>query len=478
MIRRLVCASAAVTALLAALPVMAQTAAERAVEAAKQYAGTEITIVWEAGLQSLDPLNFSGPRWKELTGIDVKVIEVPTAEMFTKILQEHRAGTGAYDALNVIPSWMPDLARAGALEPLDAYVDKYGYREELQEIAPVYRDNQMKVGDTIYGFPDDGDVFVFYYRTDILGDPDLQAAFKEKFGYDMPVPPRDWKSFNDVSCFITERTGGKPYGAAFFRDPPYAQFMFQERFRVEGGRFFDADTMKATVNSDVGVRAFTEMREENKCMPPGVETWGFVENLAAFLSGDTAMTISWPPYGRWAAGYGLDQDAFSWVPKSTIAGKVGYATPPGDAPELAAGFSLALSSSSHNKEAAYLFIQWLNSEDISLERVQLPYALRDPFRNSHFVSEEYKSRWPEAPQYLAALEAGARTGLLDLSILQTDKYEEALRQGISRLWAGEDPKAILDDVASQWDAITERIGVDKQREAYNDWASKPNAYPN
>ena len=146
----------------------ADGAADRAVEAAKQYAGTEITIVWEAGLQSLDPLNFSGPKWKELTGIDVKVIEVPTAEMFTKILQEHRAGTGAYDALNVVPSWMPDLARAGALEPLDAYVDKYGYRDELQEIAPVYRDNQMKVGDTIYGFPDDGDVFLFYYRTDIF----------------------------------------------------------------------------------------------------------------------------------------------------------------------------------------------------------------------------------------------------------------------------------------------------------------------
>ncbi|MCC2663707.1 MAG: transporter substrate-binding protein [Geminicoccaceae bacterium] len=122
---------------------LAQSAAERAVEAAKQYAGTEITIVWEAGLQALDPLNFSGPKWKELTGIDVTVVEVPTAEMFTKILQEHRAGTGAYDALNVIPSWMPDLARAGALEPLDAYVDKYGYRDELEEIAPVYRDNQI-----------------------------------------------------------------------------------------------------------------------------------------------------------------------------------------------------------------------------------------------------------------------------------------------------------------------------------------------
>jgi multiple sugar transport system substrate-binding protein len=90
-----------------ARPAWAADGAQAAVEAAKQYAGTEITIVWEAGLQSLDPLNFSGPKWKELTGIDVNVIEVPVAEMFTKILQEHRAGAGAYDALNVIPSWMP-----------------------------------------------------------------------------------------------------------------------------------------------------------------------------------------------------------------------------------------------------------------------------------------------------------------------------------------------------------------------------------
>lgn len=113
-----------------------------------------------------------------------------------------------------------------------------------------------------------------------------------------------------------------------------------------------------------------------------------------------------------------------------------------------------------------------------MERVQLPYALRDPFRESHFTSAEYQSRWPEAPEYLATLQEGAKTGLLDLSVLQTDRYEEALRQGISRLWGGDDPQAILDDIAAQWDATTERVGVDKQKEAYADWAGKPNAYPN
>ena len=103
----------------------AESAADIAVKEAQKYKGQTITIVWEAGLQALDPLNFSGPKWEELTGIKVKVVEVATAEMFTKIMQDYRSGAGAYDALNVIPAWMPDLAQAGALEPLDDYVAKY-----------------------------------------------------------------------------------------------------------------------------------------------------------------------------------------------------------------------------------------------------------------------------------------------------------------------------------------------------------------
>ena len=73
-------------------------------------------------------------------------------------------------------------------------------REELQEIAPVYRDNQMTVDGKIYGFPDDGDVFVLYYRTDVLGDPKIQAAYKAKYGADLPVPPKTWKEFDQVGA--------------------------------------------------------------------------------------------------------------------------------------------------------------------------------------------------------------------------------------------------------------------------------------
>ena len=456
----------------------AQSAAQIAVDAAKKICnGKTVTIVWEAGLQSLDPLNFSGPKWEQLTGCKIKVVEVPTAEMFTKIMQEYRAGTGAYDALNVIPAWMPDLVQAGALEQLDSFVDKYKFRNELKTIAPTYRDNQMTVNGKIYGFPDDGDVFIMYYRKDIFARPDLQKAFKAKYKYDL-APPKTWKQFDEVGSFLTEALKSEGiYGGCFFREPPYTMFMFEERFRNEGGKFFDGKTMKATVNSPVGVKVLTEMRNENRFMPPGVEKFGFVENLAVFLQGQSAMTISWPPYGRFAAGYLADEKALDWVPKSTVANKVGYALPPGGHPELAAGFALSVASTSKQKEQAYLFIQWLNSEEISNQRVQLPYTLRDPFRNSHYTNPQYLGRWPDAKDYLKALQDASKTGLLDLSLIQTDKYEEAIRQGISRLWAGEDPKKILDDVAKQWDEITQQVGTDKQKAVYNAWAAKSGAYP-
>ncbi|MGF1475999.1 MAG: ABC transporter substrate-binding protein [Geminicoccaceae bacterium] len=455
---------------------LAQSAADRAVEEAKQYAGITLNVLYEAGLQPLDPKNFTGPMWEELTGIKVNVIEVPVDQIFTKIMQEHRANTGAYDVLNVIPNQMPDLALAGALEPLDDYMAKYGYTDEVDSILPVYRDNWMQVEGTTYGLPDDGDVLVLYYRTDVFDDPELSAAYEELYGEPLAVPTT-WETFSQVGSFITAQRAPDMYGGSTIHAPGNAQYMFQERFRVAGGLFFDPDTMRATVNDEAAVSVFQRMRDDTAWMPPGVEQWGFVEVLNSLLSGESAMAISWPPVGRWAAGYGRDTEALSWLPESQVAGKIGYAPTPGGHPELAVGFSLSVASGSENKDAAYLFAQWMNSEEISLQRVQLPYALRDPFRDSHFESEEYKSRWPEAEAYLTTLREGAEAGLLDLSLIQTDRYEEGIRQAIGRLWAGEDIQTILDDLAAQWDDLTDRIGVEKQQRVYLDWANKPGAYP-
>src|SRR3954469_16861816 len=52
-----------------------------------------LNAIWESQLQAQDPILFSGPKWEELTGIKINVLEVPFADMYTNMVTEHLAGT-------------------------------------------------------------------------------------------------------------------------------------------------------------------------------------------------------------------------------------------------------------------------------------------------------------------------------------------------------------------------------------------------
>jgi multiple sugar transport system substrate-binding protein len=459
---------------LAASPALAQEdAADKAIAAAKQYAGTTITITAEAGLQALLDKNITGPEFEKLTGVKVNVVELPFEEIYSKTLLEHKAGTGAYDGLLLSPAWIADIVGQGVAIPLDPYIEKYGVKAEFDDVNPAFKD-WMSFGGKTYGLVVDGDVLVTYYRKDLFEDPENQKAFKEKHGRDL-APPKNYAEFGEIACFLTEKYQPEIYGAGVI-NTGYMHFFFSERFRLNGGRFFDPETMKATVNSEAGVKALTEMVEQNKCMAPGIETWGFAENLSALNAGQIAMTISWPPLGRWTQGVNVDDKALDWVPKTVVADKIGYAINPGGHPQLASGFISGVSANSKNKDAAYLYIQWMHSKKQSLDNVMRPVGLRDPFRFSHYDAPEYQKLWPTAPDYLKVLKDGAAQGLADISIIETFRYQDAMARAVIAAIGGEDPKAALDAMAAEWDQITESVGVDKQREAYKVWAAKPSAY--
>jgi multiple sugar transport system substrate-binding protein len=450
-----------------------ENAATKAVEAAKQYEGTTINTAEEAGLMAMLGINITGPEWEELTGIEVRVSEVPYEELFPKAMLEHRAGTGAYDMLTIAPSWVADMVRAGALEPLDPYIEKYGVASELDDIAPAFRDWMTFDGKT-YALVVDGDVHILYYRKDLFEDPANQEAFKAEYGYDLAVP-ENWEQFGQICQFFTDKYAPELYGAGLI-NTGYTYYFFFERFRSYGGRFFDPETMQATVNSEAGVRALTEMVEQNACQPPGVQNWGFGESLSALNSGEIAMTISWPPLARWTQGINADEQALSWVPPTEVKDKIGYAITPSGHSEMAAGILLALSPNSKNKDATYLYMQWLHSQQESLKNVMRPLGLRDPFRISHYESPEFQALWPTAKDYLETHKKAVETGYADLAILETYKYWDSAGRAVNAAIGGKDPQQALDDLAAEWDQLTEQIGVDRQREAYTAWAAQPAAY--
>ena len=447
--------------------------AYRAVEAAKQYAGVTINMTYEVGLQALDPRNFSGPMWEQLTGIKSNVVELSFPDLYSKAVAEHIAGSGAYDVLDVAPVLTPSLADGGVIQPLDDYIAKYMNMADLEDYHPLYKALPTYKG-KIWGFFDDGDMFALYYRKDMFEDPVLMKAYQAKFGTPL-APPKTWEEYSQIAQFITDQKAPEVYGAAHFRKAgsPGNQFDFLQQFRANGGQLFDAN-MKAGLASPAGVKTLQNMIAANAASIPGNNELDAVSVWAAFLTGKVAMIYSWPPSGRMSANYSQSDAAINFVPHSEIAGKVGYAVVPGN-PEHAAGFNKALSADSANPEAAYLFMQWVTSPPVSLARCMLPYALRDPYRLSHFKSELYAELWPDAKAYLSNLNDSANVGLLDPILPGAQDYYLSLDRMATAVWAGTDPQAALETAAAEWDETTDRLGVDSQKAFYTEFLKLPGA---
>ena len=88
-------------------------------------------------------------------------------------------------------------------------------------------------------------------------------------------------------------------------------------------------------------------------------------------------------------------------------------------------------------------MQWVTSPPVSLARVMLPYALRDPYRLSHFTSELYAQLWPDAKAYLINLNNSANVGLLDPIMPGAQDYFLSLDRMATAVWAGADPQEAL-----------------------------------
>jgi multiple sugar transport system substrate-binding protein len=447
--------------------------ASSAVNAARRLRVDRLNKTNEAGLQALDDRNFTGPLWKRLTGTDIGVTEAPFPQLYSRAVAQHLARSDDLDVFEVSPVWIPDLADRGVIISIDQYIRKYRAQATLRDYHPLYRSLMNYKGRT-WGFFDDGDVWALYYRRDIFANSRLRAAYRSRFGRTLRVP-RTWEEFGETAAFITDQMAPRVYGTGMGRalGNPGNQFYFFQQFRANGGQLFNPRTMRAQINSPIGVRTMRQILAQNRASPPGVEKLSFVDGWGLWLNGRTAMIMAWAPTGRLSENYSQRNRAFAFVPRSKIVGKVGYALVPGRNGEHAGSFLKVVSADSRNQEAAYLFAQWATSPSVSLQRVQLPYTLRDPYRISHYRSPQYARAWRGAGQYLETLCEAANHAVLDPVMTGAADYANALDRAMTAIYAGKDVNRGLDDAAREWDRITDRLGVDKQRQSYQNFLRLP-----
>jgi len=431
-----------------------------------------LTVIGDAG-HNLKPFEWYAPIFKEEFGVELKVIGVPFGELYEKEKIEFVAQTGAFDICIVYPKYMGDFAGAGYLMNLDEYVGKLGTR--MDDVAAGYRDFYCKVGGSLYAVPYDGDVLSLYYRKDLFENADEKAAFKSQFGYDLKAPAT-WDEYVDVAKFFARKAGDKLagetrktpfYGTAFYgqRDQIYA--WWGNRFASMGGVYFDEETMKPAVNSKAGVDALENMKAVVPYCPPDVLAYGYEELKDIYLNGDAAMVIQWPCVGK----KGGDPN------QSKIVGKVGLAPVPGvmkagkvySRAMMPCGRVLAIPADTKHPWKAYQVVQWLSVVS-SCADVSTALTGLDPYRLSHFETPEAFEMFPTAEDariYLAGIKANMSNGYPEPPIPGSMEYIDALAVNIIRALEGEkSAQKALDDAAKEWEGITARFGLEKQRKLY------------
>lgn len=443
------------------------SSAERAVQAAKQYAGQTVSLTYEAGLQAANPIGVQ-KMWEEATGVKLEVIQLPNSDLYTKAINSHISGGQVADVMLTQPNWVPDFINSGlALDDLSPYINKYANPEDLAQLPESYKP-LVVYNDKQVGLLTDGDVQILYYRKDWFDDANNKANFKKEYGYDL-APPKTWLQLDQIAKFFTDQGQGKYFGFTIQNAPGQVYEFFNQTFGGLGGQYFDPETMKPLINGPIAVQALENMVYLSNLMPPGGAKYDFVQAMTPFLAGNAAMMYSWAPIGKFVGGMAKGQEALQFVPESKVVGKVGFTTPPGTS-NFSAGFELMINATSKNKDLAYLFAQWYTSPEIHKIWISFPTSLGKPTYTNEFTDKDIANLFPDANEWaLAIQEAVDNNPHPDLIIPGSNDYHIAVDQAVTSALAGADPQAALDTAAKKWEEITNRLGLEQQKKAYQNF---------
>ena len=454
------------------------------------------------------PLHQFRPIWKELTGGDINIVELPFAEHYTKMMLDLRNGTGEYDAFMVGAFWYGDIAPAGYAYPIDELMASGKYPKWTYDDMPPSLRALYTWGGVGYGVLNDADGQVLYYRNDVLSDPQHQEAFKAEYGYDLPNPPQTWQQLLDISKYFNgknwdsndaEPDAGTVLHLKVGEQGHYhfqslsASFVINPGDKVtqtENVYWFDPTDMKPLINSPGHVKALEFLQELHKTGPAAQVGWSLGEAWDYFLRGKSVFVFSWGDVGA------LCQDEA----RSKIKGKCAAAMLPSsdeyydfakkefvkvDQPRqvgntTGGSWHGVVSNFSANPEAAYAFLSLMAIKPVSKLMAAWGWDGVDVGYNYEMLEEDggtakiedYTSAgWDanDAKTYTKAYKQvfNAPTMLTYLRIPGTFEYWDILDKNLSAAMSGgKTAQQALDETAASWEQVTDRIGRDKQLADY------------
>ena len=365
-----------------------------AVAKANGLDGTTIVVSWPS-LSHFNKARDTVAEFSEATGINVELDYIEYQAMRDKQILElsKPAGQGEYDVVAWVIFNKTDFVNKGYLTDLSKMFTNAALTDptyDREDLIPAYVNSGSVAGgrrgylsgptSAMFGVPFGAETSIMAYRADIFEEYDLEV-------------PTTYDEMFEVAEFITEnvpdvygmtsrgQTGGNSTHAWLLHASPYGADIFDDQWNV-------------TLDTPEALAATQALKRIVENSPPGVLNWGFGEQANAFLQGDSAIYVD-----------ALKIAAMSRDPEqSLVDGKVGYALhpvgPDGTCGSETGGFAMGIAENSANKEAAYLFLQYMTSVEGDRKMVE---AGGDPVRLSTLGDPELQARFPEYPVILEQL---------------------------------------------------------------------------
>jgi len=396
-------------------------------------------------------------KFSAMTGVQVKVTEVPVDEINTELTLDALSNTRRYDIALPATFGLIGLVAANAILPITNLA--------AQHEPPGFRDGILyDVGDRIdrelYGFQTDGDAYMMFYHQEMLTNPANALAYKDKFGTPLERP-LTWEELDQQMAFFHRPDEGQ-FGGLLFRKPGFLAWEWWVRFHAKGVWPFSPD-MTPQIASDPGIEALEEMKRATDHLHPASASLGLFGNWERFGKGDIYCNIGWGGTQK-----------FLNAPGSDMRGKMEYGPTPGGmvngnllvTPYFNWGWNYVVSSTTDSPEISYLFALFASTPEMSTLAVRQNDGFFDPFRPEHYEDAGIQSAY--TPDFLSIHRNSLETAIPDLYLKDQGEYLRVLTKWLGRALSGDAaPKHALERVAQRWELITNGSGRRAQIARWN-----------
>ena len=306
----------------------------------------EITVWFTGDDQQAEALSIAADAWEAETGNMVNVEAVGWGDAYARALTATTSGEGA-DILMGGMSWGISLGELGGMVNLaEKYPDDIA---EIAEISsPAFYDAIVSRDGSVYGIPYNLDVYVMYYRNDLI-DP----------------PPATWDELRDTVVALQD-DGAQGLAIVWGNSEVWS---FTNTLYQAGGQWYADDCSAAAVNSDEGLDALEFYVEMYDDLGAPAESTDVGTGLS---TGDYPIVFD----GEWTAS-GIDasypdlEGLWSVAPLPVGSG--------GNYTAFIGGKMMGIFSFSSHPDEAFDFMKFLGTEEAAAAQIQAYFDRQNIF---------------------------------------------------------------------------------------------------